>query len=198
MSRSNRCFMIMLSAILLLALVACGTPSQAQGASASSQLASSTPTSSLKSINWSNFTYFSNCYGNTQPFRTQNGQAVNNAIHFFVYTPKYGDLTGDAQPEAVVPYQCSAADSMGVHVFIYSGTAAHPRLLGDLPPASSQGTRSIIANVTAITISNEVLHLEGDGYSSSAPHCCPDLFIKMDYKWNGRMFVNLESNVSKR
>ncbi len=178
---------------LLLLLAACGVPSQTQETSAA--VASPTPSSSLKSVDWPNFTYFTNCYENTQPFHAQHGQATNNYVHFYVYTPKYGDLTGDGQPEAVVPYQCSAADAMGVHVFVYTGTAAHPRLLGDLPLKDSQNA---IANVTTITISNEELHLEGDGYSSSAPHCCPDLYIKTDYKWNGKTFVIIQSHVSPR
>jgi hypothetical protein len=73
-----------------------------------------------------------------------------------------------------------------VHVFVYTGNASHVRLLGDLPPANAEGA---FDNVTGITISNQELHLEGDGYSSHAPHCCPDLFIKTSYQWNGKAFV---------
>jgi len=104
-------------------------------------------------------------------------------------------LTGDGQPEAVVPYQCSAADSIGVHVFVYTGNASHVRLLGDLPPTNAEGA---FDNVTGITISNHELHLEGYGYSSHAAHCCPDLFIKTSYRWDGKAFVAGPSNISRR
>jgi hypothetical protein len=174
---------IALSMIFLLLLAACGTPSQADASTSNQTTATST---SLETVDWANFTYSTNCYQNTQPFHVEHGKAVNNFVHFSVSRPDYGDLTGDGQLEAIVPYQCSAADSMGAHVFIYSGNAAHPRLLGDLPPNNTKG---VIANVTSISINNGVLHLAGDGYSVSAPHCCPDLLIKTDYRWNGKAFV---------
>jgi hypothetical protein len=191
MPKSIHHAMIALSGALLLFVVACGTSSPARGASVSA----SSQAASLATVDWANFTYFTTCYQNTRPFHAQHSQAVNDHIHFYVYKPEYGDLTGDAQPEAVVPYQCSAADAMGVHLFIYGGTAAHPRLLGDLPP---QNARGVIDNVTKITISNKELLLEGDGYSPSAPHCCPDLFIKTGYRWNGTTFLAVQSQVEKR
>lgn len=172
-------------------LFACGLSRPAKGAIPSTSPA---PSSSLKNVDWPNFTYFSSCYQNTEPFHAKNGEAVNDHVHFYVYTPTYGDLTNDGQVDAVVPYQCSAADSRGIHVFVYSGSSDHPRLLGDLPV---DDLRETIANVTTIHISSNILHMEGDGYSANAPHCCPDLSIKTDYRWDGKTFVVVQSQINK-
>jgi len=121
--------------------------------------------------------------------------AVNNGIHFTVYPPYYGDLTGDAMPEAIIPYQCSGADTGGKHVLIYSGTATHPVLLADLPEVHAGNT---IDNVMKISIGQGELQLAGIGYSAGTPRCCPDLSIQNSYRWNGRKFVLLRSIVNKR
>lgn len=180
-----------LCTLLQIFLLGCGSSQQAP---TKSQTASPSKTS-LTSVDWANFTYFSSCYQNTQPFHTKNGQAVNGYIHFYVYPPTYGDLTRDEQPEAVVPYQCTAADAAGRRVFVYTGDAAHVRLIGDLPSPDARGA---IDNVTQIAISDEMLHLEGDGYSPGTPRCCPDLWIKTSYQWNGHTFVVTQHVVSKR
>ncbi len=189
---------IVLTGVICLLLVGCAASSQAlQAGNTVPPVAQITPSSasSLSAVNWANFTYSSSCYQNTQPFHTHNGQAVNGPVHFVVYAPVYGDLTGDGQPEAVVPYRCSAADAGGERVFVYSGTSSHPYLLGDLPLPDPKGA---IANVTGISISNEALHLEGGGYSPTAPHCCPDLFIKTNYRWDKGKFVITQAEVRKQ
>ena len=180
-----------LCALLQIFLLGCEPSQQAVTKSQTASL-SKMP---LTSVDWANFTYFSSCYQNTQPFHTKDGQAVNGYIHFYVYPAKYGDVTRDGQAEAVVPYQCTAADSAGVRVFVYTGDAEHVRLIGDLPSPDARGA---IDNVTQITISDETLHLEGDGYSPGAPRCCPDLWIKTSYQWNGQAFVATQHVVSKR
>jgi hypothetical protein len=158
----------------------------------------SSPTPQIRAltlVDWANFTYFSSCYQNTRPFSTRNGQATNDGIHFSVYTVHYGNLTDDQQLQAIVPYQCVAADASGVHVFVYTGSAQHPILLANLPQPDPRGE---IANITSISISHKQLHLEGMGYSSDAPHCCPDLFVTTDYSWNGKHFVPIRLSISKR
>lgn len=186
----------LLCGITIAFLAGCGTTGQVTPAKTNhtpaEQTNSNTTATPLTSVDWANFTYFSSCYGNTQNFHTKNGQATNDHIHFSVFTPTYGDLTGNKQPDAVVPYQCTAADSSGVQAFVYSGTAEHPVLIGNLPLPDSRGT---IANITNVTISNGVLQLEGQGYSTHAPHCCPDLFIKTSYKWQGKAFMVVQNSV---
>ncbi|HEX4208623.1 MAG TPA: hypothetical protein VHZ51_31350 [Ktedonobacteraceae bacterium] len=184
--------------LALFVIVGCGTTSKA---AAISNITSNhviqkpvrSTAATLKSVDWANFTYMSTCYDNTQPFHTKSNHATNGVVHFVVYPPKYGDITGNGQLDAVVPYQCSAADAMGVRVFVYSGSAAHPILIGDLPTSNPRGE---IANVTSIAISNGDLNLAGTGYAPGTPRCCPDLAITSSYHWNGTSFV-LTSFTSK-
>ncbi|HLG64656.1 MAG TPA: hypothetical protein VKY19_22140 [Ktedonosporobacter sp.] len=192
--------LIVLGGVLQLCLLGCSSsqssPVQTKATPLSRKpLTSATSNKPLTAVDWANFTYFSSCYQNTQPFHTKNGQAVNGYVHFYVYTPKYGDLTRDGELEAVVPYQCTAADATGVRVFVYTGDAAHVRLIGDLPLPDASGA---IDNVTRITIRDETLLLEGDGYSPGTPRCCPDLFVKTSYQWNGKTFVVTQNTVIKR
>lgn len=198
--------LVVLYGVLLLFWAACdASPQSTQVRSTvrpSNQTASVPSAAPLTKVDWANFIYLSSCYENARPFHTKNGQANNGYIHFVVYPPKYGDLVGDEQPEAVVPYQCSAADSEGVHVFVYTGNTSHIRLIGDLPalPQDPRDTNynGVLYGITGIAIRNKELHLEGYGYSATAAHCCPDLFIKTSYRWNGKTFVIIQSDVSKK
>jgi hypothetical protein len=199
MKRTSLFLLLLCCAAIIVFLVSCGTgasSTQSEQNAMPIETATVVPVvpGSLATVDWANFTYTSSCYGNTQPFHVTNGQAVNNGVHLEVFSPKYGDLTGSGQLEAVILYQCSAADAMGRHVFVYTGSAKQPVLIGNLPPA---GAANAIADITAMAIDHKTLHLEGRGYSSSAPHCCPDLFIKTDYTWNGSAFVVVKSSVGK-
>ncbi len=65
----------------------------------------------LTRVDWKNFNYTSSCFSSgPQRFVARDGVAVTNHIHFQVYTPLYGDLTGNGQLEAMVPYSCTGAD----------------------------------------------------------------------------------------
>jgi hypothetical protein len=153
-------------------------------------LASSMPSSPLTGVDWANFTYFSTCYGNTRPFKAREGWARNDHITFKVFAPIYGDLTGDGQAEAALPYQCFAADSGGVQVFVYTGTAAHPRLLGQLPLPRPLGDE-VVFNSLTVRIHNEQIQLTGASYSQGAPRCCPDRLLSIWYRWTGSHLVKV-------
>ena len=183
------------------AIVACASasPSASTSPSSPAQAApSSTATKAapLTSVDWQNFIYTSSCYSDKpQQFVVRNGEGVVDGIHLQVYKPVYGDLTGDGQLAAAIPYSCSAADFAGVSVFIYTGNASKPVLLGDLSlmsPGSNNG-----GTVDTVTINHGILQLIGKGYTPDAPHCCPDLHIKTSYRWNGSRFVVVSSEVSK-
>jgi hypothetical protein len=153
-------------------------------------LASPTPSAPLTGVDWANFTYFSTCYGNTRPFLALNGWARNDHITFEVFPAIFGDLTGDGQPEAALPYQCFAADSGGVQAFVYTGSAAHPRLLGQLPLARPNGDE-VLFNSLAVRIYNEQIQLTGASYSPGVPRCCPDRLLSIWYRWNGSHLVKV-------
>jgi hypothetical protein len=118
--------------------------------------------------------------------------AHNDHITFEVFHPVFGDLTGDGQAEAAVPYQCYAADSGGMHVFVYSGDAAHPHLLGQLPLAQTGGSEPVF-NTLTVQISNQQIELTGASYSPNAPRCCPDRTLSLWYRWNGSQFVTVRT-----
>lgn len=201
MYRNHLSFIFALLSLLLIgsAIVACASPTASTTASSPAQAA---PTSTvmqaapLTAVDWRNFTYTSSCYSDKpQQFVVRNGEGVVDGIHLQVYKPVYGDLTGDGQPAAAIPYSCSAADFAGVSVFVYSGNASKPVLLGELSlmsPGSNNG-----GTVDTVTINHGIIQLIGKGYTPTAPHCCPDLHIKTSYRWNGSRFVVVSSDVSK-
>jgi hypothetical protein len=203
MNRKHLSFIFMFASLFLIGwvIVACAgsTPPTLNSASSSPQAATTnimTQPAPLTAVDWKNFTYTSSCYSDKpQQFVVRNGEGVVDGIHLQVYTPVYGDLTGDRQPEAAIPYSCSAADFAGVRVFVYTGNASKPLLLGDLglmsPDSNNGGT------VDTVTISNEIIQLVGKGYTPDAPHCCPDLHIKTSYRWNGSHFVIVSNDVTK-
>jgi len=147
----------------------------------------------LTKVDWKNFTYISSCYSDKpRPFKVVNGVGVVDGVHLEVYQPVFGDLTGDGQPEAAIPYSCTAADFGGVRVFVYTGDARKPVLLGELPLPPPDTNYS----VDIVTIDHGMIQLVGRGYSASAPHCCPDLHVNNLYRWNGSRFVLVRSNVT--
>ena len=203
MNRNHLSFIFTLLSLLLvgLAIAACTSPSTSASTTASSPTQATptstvTPAALLTAVDWRNFTYTSSCYSDKpQQFVVRNGEGVVDGIHLQVYKPVYGDLTGDGQPAAAIPYSCSAADFAGVSVFIYSGNASKPVLLGELSlmsPGSNNG-----GTVDTVTINHGIIQLIGKGYTPTAPHCCPDLHIKTSYRWNGSRFVVVSSDVSK-
>ncbi len=203
MYRTYSSFISKLFLLLLVgsAIVACASASPSASTTPYSP-AQAVPTSTvikaapLTAVDWRNFIYTSSCYSDKpQQFVVRNGEGVVDGIHLQVYNPVYGDLTGVGQPAAAIPYSCSAADFGGVSVFVYTGNASKPVLLGDLSlmsPGSNNG-----GTVDTVTIDHGIIQLNGKGYTPTAPHCCPDLHIKTSYRWNGSRFVVVSSEVSK-
>jgi hypothetical protein len=108
---------------------------------------------------------------------------------FQVYPPPvYGDLTGDGKPEAVLSYGCAGANYFGTRVWVFTGTASSLQLIGDLPDASANSAQGTVGSISKVTISSGVLTFTGEGYSPSAPHCCPDLVVTLVYRWTGTAF----------
>jgi hypothetical protein len=143
----------------------------------------------LTAVDWLNRTYASTCFAD-HPVRytVHGGLGQVGGVHLQVYAPLYGDVTGDGQAEAFVPYACTGADFGGVRLFVYGGTARAPQLLGDLPgPLATKGqTFSSIHSVTLPTLTvvpqARVFTLRGVGLSATATHTCPDLQITASYR----------------
>jgi hypothetical protein len=148
-----------------------------------------TPTPSpLNTVNWLYFTYPNPCDSSQQTISTTNGQGKTAGdFTIAIGTPVYGDVTHDGIWEALVPYQCVGADSFPEHVFVYTGTAEKPRLLGILPLASETITWSVDPHM--MYVADDTIQLQGRGYSPTAAHCCPDLYVYNQYTWDGSRFV---------
>jgi hypothetical protein len=187
-----------LAALLLVGLAAHGVPA-AQRVTRQQALPATAP---LTSVDWFNFTYISSCFSD-HPVRyvTHNGLAQNGGIHFQVYTPLFGDLTGDGRQEAFVPNSCTAADFGGVHLFVYTGTAGQTRLLAEVPSPGTPSTGNL-ASVHTITrpvltalAQQRILQVNGVGYSATATHTCPDLDITLRYQISGGRLAQTGSTV---
>lgn len=146
-------------------------------------------TAPLTMVDWRNFTYSSACFSaHARPFVARNGAAQAGFIHFQVYQPIFGDITGDGQPEALVPYSCAGADFGGVHLYVFGGAAGQPRLLGEIPAPSAPAVGSL-ASVQTVTLpaltvlpQQRTLQVTGAGFSATATHTCPDLVVTLHYR----------------
>src|SRR6266516_2765379 len=131
----------------------------------------------LNTVDWNNFTYPGLCNSNQRDQITVNdGTAIDSGLQgkFFVqvYSPTlFGDLTGDGQSEAIVPYGCSDTDpnspikgTVYVHVIIFSGNAVQHVVIGQFPALSGQANRDF-ASVDFLYIDHGALRLIGEGFS---------------------------------
>ncbi len=163
------------------------------GASTQTSRVTNARQATLQRVDWANFTYTAGCgLDHRRPITVKGGKATTDGFMFTMGSPTFGDLTGDGQPEAVIPYQCTGADAGPTQFLIYTGRASHPTLLGLIPLAGTQGSADV-PEPDAVSISHELLHIAGRGYSSTAPHCCPDLSIATDYRWTGTDFTVADS-----
>lgn len=171
-------------------------PAQAVAGSPAVQAAS------LTTVDWNDFTYTSSCYSSKpRRFVARHGVAQVAGIHFQVYPPLFGDLTGDGRPEALVPYSCTGADFGGVHLFVFTGAASHPRLLAEIPSptapyvGSMASVRTVTLPVVTVMPQQRVLQVNGAGYSATAPHTCPDLDITLRYQVSRDHLIAMGSTV---
>lgn len=153
----------------------------------------------LNTVDWNNFTYPINCAGSVHNFQVKDGQTTDGGIHFEVYANKavYGDLNGDGQADAAIPYSCTGADSGGVRVLIVTGDSSNRVIIGDLALPSKTQTDNTLKDADTIVIQNEQINLSGRGYSPSAAHCCPDLQMTQSFHWDGKQFILTHSSATK-
>lgn len=193
MVRRTILYLSLLTCLLLFPLlVACNQVSSGTLYQHILQEPTAIPATSLEKVDWSNFTYTFTCY-TAQPvtITLHNGSAQRNGITYSVLKPVFGDLTGNGQPEAVLIFQCTAADAAPARVFVYAGTARHPTLLAILPPDDHTHF-----GVRTASISQGILQLTGDGYARRDSPCCPSLKVITRYKWTGTHFDVLDAEAS--
>lgn len=197
MRRSMRLLALLLMCLLAQFLIGCNGRSNGTASPVPSTPNATRPIAQfppLTTVDWANFTYYSSCYGNHLPFHVVNGTATNNGIQLRTLQAVYGDLTGDGQPEVAIPYICTGADFGGERVFVYTGNAEHPILMGDLPTNTGAGANTF-GSVMTVAIMNGLITLSGVGYGPGEPRCCPGLQITSSYRWDGSRFVMVSDRV---
>jgi hypothetical protein len=146
---------------------------------------------SLAAVDWKNFTYPHGCFdSSTSPVTVANGTGSDKGWHLSIDTPVYGAITGTVLSEAIIPFNCTSADTMGVHVFVFTGTADHPTLMGRLPADSESFPKLSDVNPSTITTNsaNHTVTFSGKGYAQNDGHCCPSLSVTNTYQWDGSRF----------
>jgi len=148
---------------------------------------------SLKTVDWLNHTY--TCFpGSPQAVQITVANGVGTSadgqttLYVNEYPVVYGDVTGDGQPEAMVIYGCVIQGSPHIwtHVWVFTGTADNPALIGDLPITSDDQYFMFVQSVTVLGGDKGMV---GPGISQNGSPGCPDLIVTMTYHWSGTQFV---------
>jgi hypothetical protein len=111
----------------------------------------------------------------------------------------YGDVTGDAREEALVTITAETGGTMRPHwVFVYGAGARGPELLWSFESGdrAAGGLKRVSADAGTL-----IVELLGKNMIPSDPEtfgaeddtaqgaCCPSMFTRTRYAWNGRAFV---------
>jgi len=165
--------------------------SPAAGSSGTSKPPAGTPRGNIRTIDFQNFSYASNCFGDnglSQVIHVSKGQANTQDEEFWADKPAYGDLKGDGLEEAVVVLSCHPSgmspNVVSSEVFIFGMSETGPKVLAKLASSYWKGER-----VSAAKVGNHELAVEfletGNG-----PRACPEWIVTSNFRWNGNRFVN--------
>ena len=137
---------------------------------------SPSPSFALGSVGWGDRTYPVRCGTVPSPIRVTGGKATVDGFHISVYHAEYALATRRADaahltPVEVVTVYCFGADTFPDSVLVYSAGASGPVLRG-VPVSYGQNTE-----VTSIDVSDGILRITAEGWSSTAPHYQPDLTV---------------------
>ena len=142
----------------------------------------------LTKVDWSSFTYPSSCFsgeaGRDEPVRVTDYKATgpDGYLEMKVAPPVFGDVNGDGTADASITYRCVGANSSSDTLLVYVATDAGPRLVDAL-----LGDQEVY--VDSLRPTGSGLVVKGLGYTASAPHCCPDLEVRLDYQWQDGKLV---------
>lgn len=95
---------------------------------------------------------------------------------------RIGDFTGDGRKDAVMLWECnSGAGGAQMHYLTYwiDGAKIHQKILDT--PLPQAGRLSIKGG--------KVFVIGGDYSGIGVPLCCPDVEVRLTYKWDGRKLV---------
>lgn len=157
---------------------------------------------SIRDADFRNFSYAFR--GATWTLRDSAQQAVRNEneiveeMGYLLDEVIYGDVTGDGGEDAVVVVEGVTGGSAVPHwVFVYTAGAPSPRQLwafetgdrsaGGLKGVSVQHGKLVVELYGKDKIPSDPESLWRDDGTNS-PSCCPTMFTRSVYAWNGRGF----------
>ncbi len=165
--------------------------SQVVSSNGTAALPPGTTKPSIRSVDFQNFHYTSNCFGengSAQVIHVSKGQANNQDEEFWADKPVYGDLKDDGQEDAVVVLSCHPSgmspNVLSSEVFIFEMLESGPKVLATLPSSYWKGERVAGAQVTNHQLAVDFLEM-GDG-----SRACPEWVVTSKFRWNSNRFVN--------
>jgi hypothetical protein len=146
----------------------------------------------IRSVDFQNFDYASNCFGENAPaevIHVSKGQANNEDEEFWADKPVYGDLKGDGQEEAVVVLSCHPSgmspNVVSSEIFIFEMSQGGPKVLAKLPPSYWKNER-----VAGAKVGNKQLAVDFLEVGDNGSRACPEWIVTTKFRWNGSRFVN--------
>ncbi len=159
--------------------------------------------SSIREVDFKNFTYpWTEDQGGDGNFTLKNGKKARfdeNDIEATLKTIEYGDVTNDGKEEAMISvYPYSGGNCQCEMVFIYTLENKKPKLLWsfDTFDRAVGGFKKVYAdngNLIVETFGDN--KFENGKWKFNPPenkfrgYCCPTVYTKMCFKWNGEEFV---------
>lgn len=160
------------------------------------------PDSSIREIDFENFTYTGTFDGFNGTFHLRDGERVIEdkevEVGVVLNQTAYADLTGDGQEEAILVMSLQTEGS-GVFnlVYVYSLKKAEPKVLWQFMPGdrAEGGLKKVYAENGKF-----VVELYGDNRFENekwdfrfgekfSGYCCPTAYTRLRFFWNGSKFV---------
>ncbi|HEX6373328.1 MAG TPA: hypothetical protein VF006_30675 [Longimicrobium sp.] len=189
MTNARLAFMVLLAA--LPSAASCGGSAPAPGAAAS-----------IRGTDFSNFRY--HFQRTTIALRDSAQEPVrrNGIIHesgYLLDGVVYGDVTGDGVEDAVVVVEeVTGGSAVPNRVFVYQAGADGPRRLWSFETGdrAAGGFKDVYVRDGVLVVElygrdkvpSDPASLHRDDGTGS-PACCPTMFTRSRYQWNGRAFV---------
>ncbi|HEY0457579.1 MAG TPA: hypothetical protein VGC97_00410 [Pyrinomonadaceae bacterium] len=163
------------------------------------------PESPIRSVDFGNFTYpwtEEMSSADEKILTLKNGKrefVINGQIGVSLSKPEYGDVTNDGEEEALINLSVqTGGSSMPNMIYVYTLENKKPKLLWsfDTGDRAEGGFKKIYAEHGEL-----VVELFGDGKFENGKRsfdipkgkfkglCCPTVFTKNRFKWNGEKFV---------
>ncbi|MGD9627748.1 MAG: hypothetical protein AB7V18_00690 [Pyrinomonadaceae bacterium] len=141
----------------------------------------------IRKVDFKNFTYAAFCVGDTaENVTVKDGEFSRETqedgyvdrFYFRVFDIAYGDLTGDAAPEAVILTVCNTGGTGNFSEgFIYTLQGGKPKLLAHL-----EGGDRAYGGLRGSRIENGVLTVDSNDVGEMGGACCPEFVVSTKYK----------------